>query len=52
MSYQNRKNEYDRLISLDRQKDICPALMAEFGNPEPIVEPIVEKKKTEIKKKR
>ena len=30
MSYANRKKEYERLISLGREKDICQSLKDEF----------------------
>ena len=33
MSYKNRKNEYDRLVKLERQADIPQELKDEFSQP-------------------
>lgn len=41
MSRTNREREYNRLVKLGREKDICPALMAEFAPAK--AEPIPEK---------
>lgn len=51
MSKENRQAEYNRLVKLGREKDICPSLMEEFGKPaEPIPEPKPEKKEKKVKK--
>lgn len=42
MSKQNRLNEYNRLVSLDRQKDIPSDLMKEFAKA-PLVKAKVKK---------
>ncbi len=31
MSKRNRRNEYNRLVGLGREKDISPRLLEEFG---------------------
>ena len=46
MSKENRKREYDRLVELGRQKDICQSLKDQFGETD-----TVEPKKTFFKKK-
>jgi hypothetical protein len=45
MSYKNRKKEYERLISLGREKDISQALQDEFGAKPPTIEPVKKKVK-------
>lgn len=46
MSKKNRKYEYDRLVTAGRFKDIDKSLIAEFGEPTPVI----EEPKKEVKK--
>jgi len=50
MSKENRQSEYNRLIKLGRENDICDSLKKEFGDQQP--KKVVETKIPKSKSKR